>query len=140
MIKISDPTITAAIIGGCFTLTIGLISYLAAWFSSTIKSKSDRQRELLGWAIQIAIEDFKADIEVASGPHEVPPLSSYTYFHFNYFKLLESKKATPKNIHKLAIESEGVAEALQGKIWRVAAQQRLQVAAQKKVNFIIQKK
>ena len=126
MAQLSNPIIIGAIITSSVVIVAAIAGFVSALFSSSIKSKGDRQRELLGWAIQAAIEDFKADNEVANGPHEIPPLSTYTYFHFNYFKLLESKKATPKRVHELAIKSEEVANALQGKIWRIAAQQRLQ--------------
>jgi hypothetical protein len=109
-----------AVIGGLITLFASVVTFLATLFASNILSKTNKENELIGWAIKAAIEDFSADIKAMGSPKSIPPLSAYTYYHFHFFKLLEAGEATPRNVEKLANSSEKIAMALSGKIWRTS--------------------
>ena len=100
------------------TLIGGIIGLGGAIFSTYLHSRADRNKELLSWAIQAAIEDFKADQSSAKDPARVLPISSYTYFHYHFFKLLEEGRATPEYIEKVADEASKIVDVLEGKIWR----------------------
>jgi len=100
------------------TLIGGMIGFGGAILSSYLHSRADRHKELLGWAIQAAIEDFKADQASAKDSDKVPPISSYTYFHYHFFKLLDQGRVTPEDIGKVADDVTKIVAVLEDKIWR----------------------
>ena len=100
------------------TLIGGMIGLGGAILSSYLHSRADRHKELLSWAIQAAIEDFKADQASTKDAAKVPPISSYTYFHYHFFKLLDDGLLTPEAIEKVADDVTKIAAVLEDKIFR----------------------
>ena len=76
-----------------------LASVFTIWVQSHYQTKRDRNR----LAIQAAIEDHKAALEITKGHHQtqLAPLTAYLHYHFNYLQLLENNELTEEALSKL---------------------------------------
>lgn len=108
-----------ATIGAVIVAGIGAIATFATIF---IKGRLDRQRELLGWAMQAALKDFEISKNLESlkpieqeknkkGDKELliqekdKIISSYLYFHYHWLQKIDSGKANKETLISLTNES-----------------------------------
>ena len=81
-----------------------LASILTIWIQSHFQNKRDRNR----LAIEAAIEDHKAAVEVAKGHQQaqLAPLTAFIHYHFKYLQLHENNELTEEAICKLNAERD----------------------------------
>ena len=96
----------------------GLIVAVGTILTSLLKAHNERNRELLQQACNTALADFSADTKNAEPTEHILPLSTYIYFHFHFFKLLESDKISEERILQLKAQDEKLSNILEGSIWR----------------------
>ena len=96
----------------------GLVVAAGTLFTSLLKSRAERNRELLAQACRTALADFSADNEHVGPEKELLPLSTYIYFHFHFFKLLETGKVSVESIATLKAKGEELSNILEGSLWR----------------------
>lgn len=82
-------------------ITIGIlasvISALGTYFITTKKAEKDRERELLGWAMQAALKDFELK--------EKKKISSHLYFHYHWLHLVDKNLASEEALEELTIKA-----------------------------------
>lgn len=96
----------------------GLIVAAGTILTSLLKAHNERNRELLQQACNTALADFSADTKNTEPAEHILPLSTYIYFHFHFFKLLESDKISEERILKLKAQGAKLSNILEGSIWR----------------------
>lgn len=79
-------------------------SIMTIWIQSHYQNKRERNR----LAIEAAIEDHKAAVEVSKGHHQanLAPLTAFLHYHFKYLQLLETNKLTEESIKCLNAERD----------------------------------
>ncbi len=81
-----------------------LASIVAIWIQSHFQNKRDRNR----LAIEAAIEDHRAGLEVMKQtPYAtIAPLPAFLHYHFKYLQLLEDNKVTVEAMSELDAERD----------------------------------
>ncbi|NEQ47799.1 MAG: hypothetical protein F6K00_31430 [Leptolyngbya sp. SIOISBB] len=102
----------------------GLVVAVGTLFTSLLKSRAEKNRELLSQACRTALADFSADSEHVGSDGELLPLSTYIYFHFHFFKLLEAEDVSARSIATLKAKGEELSNILEGSLWRDYVSQR----------------
>ena len=101
MINEAYIPLIAALIGA----VIGsLSSVITIWIQSHYQNKRDRNR----LAVDAAIEDHKAAIEIGKGHAgaQIAPLTAFLHYHFKYLQLLETDGLSEKAVKELNAERD----------------------------------
>ncbi|MDA3807030.1 MAG: hypothetical protein PF440_03865 [Thiomicrorhabdus sp.] len=87
-----------------------IIGSAASIITILIQSKSQEKRDDYKLAIEAAIEDHKAAIELSKQLKKgtILPLTSFIYFHVKYMKLIKKGDLSPESLASLREEQKGL--------------------------------
>ena len=88
-----------------------LIGALASIITIWIQSRTQDRRERLRHAAELALEDYKLQLELANKSGKsvsIPPVVIFLHYHSELMELMEKGKVNPENLKKLAERNEQI--------------------------------
>ena len=98
-------------------LISGFVGALIGAFASIttiwIQAKIQDKRERLRHAADLALEDYKLNLDMANNSGEkysAPPIVLFLHYHLKLMELMEKGDVTPENLKKLAEENSQISK------------------------------
>lgn len=92
-----------------------LIGALASIITMLIQAKTQDRRERLRHAADLALEDYKLQLELANKSGKsvsIPPVVLFLHYHIELMELMEKGKVTPASLQKLAESNTEIHDAI----------------------------